>query len=387
MHGHARWRRLRLVLSWRVRRDAPGAPSQGRRNCLFEGALARSRRRRCPPVWHSPTRSSNPATSTRRVPHTRRWTSGAAEPHARYGLGRSARPPPMTTRPRPASWIPPSALSGVRRGLVCARHGRCDSSGASTRRGTRWQRHSSTARGGRRWTIPSSHACAPCAMTPRRIPIARSRFRREGETARAIEEYEAAVAADPKWVRARVNLIALYCRERQWREGRRAFQGAGRSRTARRRGTLQLRDLPRLARRHREGGRRIPDGAGDQSAVRCGLVGLAQLAERDGRLDEAEASYRKAAEQAPDDATTQFNLARMMLARRDSQQAIAVLERIATRDDPNRARVLFALATAHVQAGDVAAAVVMRSRHATSRDRAGRQIWRPRSNGIWRRLP
>jgi tetratricopeptide (TPR) repeat protein len=85
-------------------------------------------------------------------------------------------------------------------------------------------------------------------------------------------------------------------------------------------------------------------------------VGLAQLAERAGRLDEAEAAYRKAAEQAPDDAATQFNLARMMLARRDSQQAIAVLERIVTRDNPDRARYLFALATAHVQAGDVAGA-------------------------------
>ena len=53
--------------------------------------------------------------------------------------------------------------------------------------------------------------------------------------------------------------------------------------------------------------------------------------------DEAETSYRKAAEQAPDDAATQFNLARMMLARRDGQQAIPVLERLA-RDDPNRAR-------------------------------------------------
>ena len=45
-----------------------------------------------------------------------------------------------------------------------------------------------------------------------------------GETGRAIEEYEAAVAVDPKWERARVNLIALYCGERQWTKAEKHFQ-------------------------------------------------------------------------------------------------------------------------------------------------------------------
>ena len=49
-------------------------------------------------------------------------------------------------------------------------------------------------------------------------------FQRQGNVAKAIEEYEAAVAADPKWVRARVNLIALYGGERQWGKAEQHFQ-------------------------------------------------------------------------------------------------------------------------------------------------------------------
>jgi Tfp pilus assembly protein PilF len=214
---------------------------------------------------------------------------------------------------------------------------------------------SSTARRGPRSTIRSLRACAAFATTPRPFRIVPLRFSGKATSSRRSR------STKPRSSRirsgcARVNLIALYGGKRQWNKAEQHFQA--------------LVDL----------GLRVAEGhynfavclatqgettkAADQFRTALEInpqyapawVGLAQLAERAGRLDEAETAYRKAAEQAPDDAATQFNLARMMLARRDSQQAIAVLERIVTRDNPDRARYLFALATAHVQAGDLAGA-------------------------------
>jgi tetratricopeptide (TPR) repeat protein len=281
-------------------------------------------------------------------------TSGASEPHARYGLGRSlaasgdanAALGELDTAVR---LFPEFGAAWYARGLALRQLGRIEDARDALAKAQQY---------GTRWPAVEDPVIARVRAL-RDDAAARSdrafAFQAQGDTARAAEEYEAALAADPKSVRARVNLIALYCRERQWSKAEHHFQAmvdlglrvaeghhnfaiclASQGETARAAGEFRtaLEINPQYA---------------------PAWVGLAQLAEKEGRLDEAEASYRKAAEQAPDDAATQFNLARMMLARRDSRQAIAVLERIATRDDPNRARVLFALATAHVQAGDIAA--------------------------------
>ena len=279
----------------------------------------------------------------------------AAEPHARYGLGRcaSAANDDATAAGELSTAVklfPEFGAAWYARGMVLRRLGRLDEAKDSLAKaqqyGTRWPAVDDPviARVRALRDDAAAHADRAFALQAR------------GETARAIEEYEAAVAVDPKWGRARVNLIAIYCRERQWPRAEEHFKALVAS------------------------GQRIAEGhynyaiclASQGDTTRAGgefrtaleinpqyaaaLVGLGQLAERDGHLDEAEASYRTAAEQAPDDVMAQFNLARMLLARRDSQQAIAVLERVASRNDPNRARVLFALATAYVQAGDVAAA-------------------------------
>ena len=281
-------------------------------------------------------------------------TSGATEPHARYGLGRCAAASGDDSRAldelnAAVRLFPEFGAAWYTRGMTLRRLGRIDeardSLGKAQQYGTRWPAVDDQVMAHVRALRDDAAAHSERAFA----------FQARGDTARAIEEYEAAVATDPKWARARVNLIALYCGQRQWTNAEKHFQA--------------LIDLGlRVAEGHYNYGVCLAaQGEASRAATefRSALeinpqyaqawLAQGQLAERDGRLDEAEASYRKAAEHAPDNPITQFNLARMLLARRDSQQAIAVLERIATRDDPNRARVLFALATAHVQAGDIAA--------------------------------
>jgi Flp pilus assembly protein TadD len=83
------------------------------------------------------------------------------------------------------------------------------------------------------------------------------------------------------------------------------------------------------------------------------LSALAQLAEVEGRVDEAEASYRKALVESPGDPMIRFNIGRMLIARRQYQEAIAELDPLKLADHPDRPRFLFALGTAYVLSGDV----------------------------------
>ena len=129
----------------------------------------------------------------------------------------------MTAR-RLANWMRPSSSfrNSARPGMRAAWS--FGGSVESTRPGTRWPRRSSTAPGGRLWTTQFvAHVRAfrddAAAHSDRAFA-----FQRQGDIAKAIDEYEAAVAADPKWVRARVNLIALYGGKRQWDKAEQHFQ-------------------------------------------------------------------------------------------------------------------------------------------------------------------
>ena len=282
-------------------------------------------------------------------------TTGSSEPHARYGLGRSlaaSNDDSGALRELDAAvrLFPEFGAAWYARGIVLRRLGRIDEArdalAKAQQYGTRWPAVEDPIVARVRGLRDDATARSDRAFA----------YQRQGDNARAIEEYESAVAVDPSSVRARTNLIALYGGQRQWDKAEQHFRA--------------LVDLGlRVAEAHYNfavclASQNDAAGAADQFETALEInpqyarawVGLGQLAEKEGRLEEAENAYRKATEQAPDDAATLFNLARMMLARRDGRQAIAVLERIATRDDPNRARFLFALATAHVQAGDLAAA-------------------------------
>jgi Flp pilus assembly protein TadD len=81
------------------------------------------------------------------------------------------------------------------------------------------------------------------------------------------------------------------------------------------------------------------------------LSSLGQLAEVEGRVDQAEASYRSAAAAAPNDPQYRFNVGRMLIARGQFIDAIAQLDPLKSVEHPDRPRFLFGLATAYVLAG------------------------------------
>ena len=197
-------------------------------------------------------------------------TSGPSEPHARYGLGRARAAWGDDEGCAARAGRRTAAVSGVRRRLVRARHGRCDGSDEWTTRKRRWQKRSNTAHSGRPWTIRSSRACAParrcgCAFRSR-LRISAPGQRRQGDRGiRGRRGSRPEVGPRPR------QPDRLYGRERQWSKAEQHFQALLDLGIARRRGTLQFCGVlwPRRARD--KGGRAIPDGARDQSAVRAGM--------------------------------------------------------------------------------------------------------------------
>jgi Flp pilus assembly protein TadD len=174
---------------------------------------------------------------------------------------------------------------------------------------------------------------------------------RRGNVAGAVAEYEAALAIDPQSMPANVNLIALYGRQRQWEKAERhyrALESAG--------------GVPAEA-HYNFGGCLAAQGRSAEAVTlftkalavnphHPGALGaLGQIAELEGRIDDAEAFYRKAAEAAPQDPATRFNVGRMLLARRQFDAAVAELAPLRATDHPDQARFLFALATAQVLSG------------------------------------
>jgi tetratricopeptide (TPR) repeat protein len=177
---------------------------------------------------------------------------------------------------------------------------------------------------------------------------------RQGDVTGAIQAYEAALAVDPATVAPRVNLIALYGRQRDWPKAAAQYDA------------LTSAGVTVPAEAHFNHGVCLAaQGKIDAAAALFHLAlslnpqyagawsNLGQIAEMRGRIEEAETHYRQAVEQAPADAAPHFNLARMLIAGRKYAEAIAVLQPVVGRDVPERPQYLFALATAHVLSGDV----------------------------------
>jgi len=176
-------------------------------------------------------------------------------------------------------------------------------------------------------------------------------LQKQGDVAGAIAEYEAASGADPQLVSARVNLIALYGRQQSWERAEshyRAIEQIGPVPAeahynfglclAAQRKSAEAAEVFRMALAVN------PEHAG-------ALSSLGQLAELEGRVDQAEASYRSAAAAAPNDPQYRFNVGRMLIAQGQFMEAIAQLDPLKSVEHPDRPKFLFGLATAYVLAG------------------------------------
>jgi tetratricopeptide (TPR) repeat protein len=177
---------------------------------------------------------------------------------------------------------------------------------------------------------------------------------RRGDLQGAIREHEAALAEDPQFTQAHVNLIRLYGRQRDWSQAEAHYKEAVRLEAP---GTDAYYNYGvTLLLQERDGDAAVafqrvvfvnPQSAGAWNS-------LGQIAERRGHLDEALARYRTAVEWAPADTGIRFNLGRLLIATKRYREAIAQFEILATEAGPEQPRYVFGLATAWVLSGDLA---------------------------------
>jgi Tfp pilus assembly protein PilF len=188
----------------------------------------------------------------------------------------------------------------------------------------------------------------PDARTERGVQL-----ERRGDIQGAIREHEAALAEDPRFAQAHVNLIRLYGRQRDWGRAEAHYREAVRLEAP---GTDAYYNYGvTLLLQERDGDAAVafqrvvfvnPQSAGAWNS-------LGQIAERRGRLDEALARYRTAVEWAPADTGIRFNLGRLLIATRRYPEAIAQFEILAGGTGPEQPRYVFGLATAWVLSGDL----------------------------------
>jgi tetratricopeptide (TPR) repeat protein len=277
----------------------------------------------------------------------------AAEPHARYGLGRllAARgdnEEALEEFNRAVALFPDFGAAWYAKGLALRNLNRLDEAKQGLVRaqqlGALWPgvEDPVLARVRALRDDPSAHLNRGVALD------------RQGDLAGAIREHEAAVAIDPMLVQAHVNLIALYGKqgdaaraEAHYREAVRL--GSGVAEAHFNYGLL-------LMQQHRD--------AEAEAALRRAVElnpeharawnNLGQIAERSGKLAEGLTDYRHAVEQAPSDTGIRFNLARMLIATAQYKEAIPQFEALSATEGPARPRFVFGLATAWVLSGDIA---------------------------------
>jgi Tfp pilus assembly protein PilF len=291
-----------------------------------------------------------------------------AEPHARYGLGRT-----LAARDRHVEAIvelrravalyPRFAAAWYALGLSLRRQG--DAAGAAealahaAEYGTEWPgvddpllaRVRSLREDGR------AHLDRGVALD------------RKGDLAGAVREHEAAVAASPDLIQAHLNLIVLYGRLGDLEKARSHYEAVIASGTSLAEAHYNFGVL--LLRTHRvDDAERAFRSAIAANPLHAGaLVNLGQIAEQRRDLTGAADAYRRAVDAEPANRTARFNLGRMQLALARYDEAASTFERLAAEPSPERARYLFGLATARVQAGRVSEGVAIARQ---ARDEAAR---------------
>ncbi|HKB14036.1 MAG TPA: tetratricopeptide repeat protein [Vicinamibacterales bacterium] len=172
-----------------------------------------------------------------------------------------------------------------------------------------------------------------------------------GDLAGAIAAHEAALSRDPSIAQAHANLISLYGRTHEWAKAEQHYRavvalgfnlGDAHYDYGVLLGLQEKWDLAAAA--YREAIAVNPRHAQAHN-------NLGQLLERKRELEQAAAEYTEAAESQPAFRIATFNLGRMLIALGRTDEAIAALARLTEPRDADAPRYLFALATAHVQAG------------------------------------
>jgi tetratricopeptide (TPR) repeat protein len=178
-----------------------------------------------------------------------------------------------------------------------------------------------------------------------------------GDLEGAISAHEAALSRDPSVAQAHANLINLYGRAGKWTEAEKHYRaavalGVGLADVHYDYGVLlglqEKWDM--AAQAYRDAIAVNPEHARAHN-------NLGHIHERSRAFDNAAVAYRRAVDARPTFRLARFNLGRMLVALGRTQEAIAELAKLRQPRDAETARYLFALATAHVRAGQKAEGV------------------------------
>jgi tetratricopeptide (TPR) repeat protein len=284
----------------------------------------------------------------------------AAEPHARWGLGRVLAAQGRHEEARrefesAVTLYPEFGAAWYALGLELRRKGTLDEARDALARAQQY---------GAQWPAVEDPVLAAIRGL-REDAAARGKraaaLERRGDVAGAIGEYEAALSADSQYAPAHVNLIALYGGRKDWAKAAAHYKAA-----------LEL--GANLAEAHHNWGiclvaqgqlepaadafRKAVAVNPHHAAAWNSLGGIALMR---GHLDEAEEHLRRAVQEGPSDVRARFDFARVLIARQRFPEAIEEFQRLVVDDHPDRARFLFGLATAYVLSGDVTTG----RRHAT----------------------
>jgi tetratricopeptide (TPR) repeat protein len=277
----------------------------------------------------------------------------AAEPHARYGVGRALAAHALHEEAvrefdRAVALFPEFGAAWYARGLSLRRLGKLDDAQASLARaqtlGTRWPAVDDP-------TLAAVRALRDDAGAHMTRGLS---LERAGDLSGAIQEYETALASNPSLAQAHINLIGLYGRQRKWPEGEAHYRAAVALGSSLADAHYNYGVLLLTAGRLDDAGRAFEQALAANPHHAGAWNNLGQIHEARGQAADARDCYERAVAQAPADAIVRFNLGRMLIATHQYGDAIRHLEMIASEDHPERARFLFALATAHVLNGDVA---------------------------------
>ena len=178
------------------------------------------------------------------------------------------------------------------------------------------------------------------------------RLEAAGQLEAAAEEHERALAADPKFLQAHINLISLYAR-------------LGLSDKAEQHYRAAVSINPNIAEIHYDCGVLLTGQqkyAEAQEAFRRALEinpnyaeahnNYAYLLMISGKLEEAARHYQAAIDNKPNNRAAKFNLGRILVHQAKLQEAIALFLQTLTPEDEDTPRFMYALAAAYARAGN-----------------------------------
>jgi len=277
----------------------------------------------------------------------------AAEPHARYGVGRvlaarGAQDAAIREFDRAIALFPNFGAAWYAKGMALRTLQKIDEARAAL---TRAQQLGATWPGVDDPVLARVSALRDDPAVHLRRGVA---LDRQGDLAGAIREHEAALAINPALSQAHVNLISLYGRQGDFQQAESHYREAVRLGFAVPDAHYNYGVLLLMQNRDEEAATafRLTIAANPEHGGAWNNLG--QLAERSSRSEEALDAYRHALERSPADAIIRFNVARMLIATKQYNDAIPQLEILSSVESPERPRYMFGLATAWVHAGDLA---------------------------------